>query len=77
MDIRIGVTHASRDIELELPDDTDAAALESSVEEAVGRGAGMLWVADRRGRRVGVAVEKLSWIEIGSADDKGRIGFGS
>jgi hypothetical protein len=37
----------------------------------------MLWLTDRRGRQVGVVVDKLTHIEIGSGADKGRIGFGA
>jgi hypothetical protein len=36
----------------------------------------VLWLTDRKGRQVGVAVDKLAWIELGTGSDKGRIGFG-
>jgi Protein of unknown function (DUF3107) len=76
VDVRIGITYSPKEIEVELPDDTDAAALKSSIEAAVVAG-GVLWLTDRKGRQVGVAVEKMAYVEVGTATDKGRIGFGS
>ena len=77
MDVRIGVAHTARELELEMPDDADPDAIAAEVEEALQRGTGVLWLTDRKGRRLGVAVERLSWVEIGSGADKGRIGFGA
>ena len=76
MDVRIGVTFSPREIELELADDTDGDALRSQVEGAIAAGQGVLWLTDRKGRQVGVSVDKLAWIELGTGGDKGRIGFG-
>jgi hypothetical protein len=36
----------------------------------------MLWLLDRKGRQVGVQIEKLAYIDIGGLGEKGRIGFG-
>ena len=76
VDVRIGVTFSPREIELELADDADGDALRSQVEGAIAGGQGVLWLTDRKGRQVGVAVDKLAWIELGTGTDKGRIGFG-
>jgi len=37
----------------------------------------MLWLTDRKGHQVGVAVDKLAFIDLGTASDSGRIGFGA
>ena len=76
MDVRIGVIQTPREIEVELADDADPDEVKQSVEAAVGAGSGMLWLTDRKGRQVGIQVEKLAYIDIGSASEKGRIGFG-
>ncbi len=76
MDVRIGVTYSAKELELELPDDADPEDLVGSVEAALARGTGLLWLVDRRGRRTGVVVEKLAWIEVGSDSDLRHIGFG-
>jgi len=76
VDVRIGVTQTPREIEVELADDTDPDALKKTIEDAVAGGHGLLWLVDKKGRQVGVQVEKLAYIDIGSSGDKGRIGFG-
>lgn len=75
MDVRIGLTQAPKELEVHLPDDADPAALQNQVDAALAAG-GTLWLTDRKGRQVGVAVEKVAYVEIGSPDDDRRIGFG-
>ena len=77
MDVRIGVTYTPREIEVELGDDTDGDKLVKEVEAAVGKsGGGMLWLTDRKGRRVGVPADKVAYVEIGSPAEERRVGFG-
>lgn len=76
MDVRIGVTQTPREVEVELADDADPDAIKRSVEQAVTAGTRMLWLTDRKGRQVGIQLDKLAYIDIGSPGDKGRIGFG-
>jgi hypothetical protein len=38
---------------------------------------GVLWLTDRKGRRVGVPAAKLAYVEIGSPNEERRVGFGS
>ena len=76
--VRIGVTHAPREIEIEMADDTDRAALVESIEKAVGGGGeGVLWLEDRRGRRVGVPASRVAYVEIGAPGEDRRVGFGA
>ena len=53
MDVRIGVTYTPKEIEVELSDDTDRDQLIQTIEEAVSAESKVLWLTDRRGRRVG------------------------
>jgi len=76
VDVRIGVIYSPREIEVELPDTTDAEAVKQQVDAAIGGNQPVLWLTDRKGRQVGVAVDKLAWIDLGGGTDKGRIGFG-
>ena len=76
MHVRIGVTYNPREIEIELPDDADPEVVKAEVERSVADG-GMLWLTDRKGHQVGVAVDKLAFIDLGTASDSGRIGFGA
>jgi len=37
----------------------------------------MLWLTDRKGRRVGVPAAKVAYVEIGSPSEERRVGFAS
>ncbi len=76
MDVRIGVTDTRRELEIELPDDTDREDLKAKVAAALAADAEVLWLTDRKGRDVGVPAAKLAFVEIGSADGR-SIGFGA
>jgi hypothetical protein len=75
--VRIGVTYIPREIEVELADDADPEAVKSAVEQALGDASGMLWLTDRKGHQLGVAVDKLAYIDLGTGSDHSRIGFGA
>ena len=75
MDVRIGVTYTSKEIDVELGDGADPAAIRADIETAIANDAGVLWLTDRRGRQVGVPVTKLAYVEIGAPGDERRIGF--
>ncbi len=75
MVVRIGVTYTPKEIEVDLRDDADAEELVKLVEEALGDEARVLWLTDRRGRRVGVPSSKVAYVEIGGHEDR-RVGFG-
>ena len=75
MDIRIGVSQTAKEIDVELPDGTDADALKAQIDQAIKDGT-TLWLTDRKGRQVGVPAEKIAYLEIGRPDDGRRIGFG-
>ncbi|HYE76551.1 MAG TPA: DUF3107 domain-containing protein [bacterium] len=80
MIVRIGVTYTPKEIEVELAEDAgeaDGEELVKVVEEALGNDGGVLWLTDRRGRRVGVPSSKVAYVEIGSPHDERRVGFGA
>jgi hypothetical protein len=77
MDVRIGVTQTPKEILVELPEGTDQAKLAAEVEAALSTDQGVLWLTDRKGRRVGVPSAKLAYIEIGSPAEDRRVGFAS
>lgn len=76
MDVRIGLTQTPKELEVNLEDGTDPAALRAQVDAALSEGT-TLWLTDRRGRQIGVAAAKLAYVEIGSPADERRIGFGA
>ena len=77
MEVRIGVVQSPKEIEVELPDGTDADAVSAQVEEAVGSESGVLWLTDRKGRRVGVPSGRIAYVEINAANEDRQVGFGT
>ena len=57
-------------------DDGERAAVEKSVEAALAGAADVLWITDKRGRRIAVPADKIAYVEIGADDSGRRIGFG-
>lgn len=76
MEVKIGV-HQTREIEVDLPDETDRDALVADVEKACADDENVLWLTDKRGRRIGVPSRQIAYIEIGSPNDERRVGFGA
>jgi hypothetical protein len=77
VDVRIGITQAPREIEVELTDTTNADELVAKIDAAVEKAAGMLWLTDKRGRRIGIPAAKLAYIELDTATETRRVGFGA
>lgn len=76
MDVRIGIVQTAKELEIELSEDTDRKALLKQVEEALS-GESVLWLTDRRGRRVGVPVARVAYVEVGAPSPDRRVGFGA
>lgn len=78
MDVRIGVIHTPKEIEIELPPDVDREAVHAQVEGALGDDeVTVLWLTDRHGAEFAVPAERIAWVHIGRADHERRIGFSS
>lgn len=70
--VRIGVTFASREIEIEI-EDVDAFVLE--FESAMTNGSTVWWVTDSSGWRRGLVIDKVSYVDIEPERDR-TVGFG-
>ena len=66
MDVRIGITHTPKELEVEMPDDADRDKVVADIEKLLKTGDGVLWLTDRKGRRVGVPVVKVAYVEVGA-----------
>jgi Protein of unknown function (DUF3107) len=77
VDVRIGISQVPREIEVELADGTDPDELVAKLEAALGKESGIVWLIDKRGRRVGVPAAKLAYIELDTAAESRRVGFGA
>ena len=49
----------------------------SDLEKLLKTGDGVLWLTDRKGRRVGVPVVKVAYVEVGAPAGDRRVGFGA
>ena len=75
MDVRIGVTYSVREIEVQLDDATDRAALRSQIDEVLASKDTVLWLTDKKGREVGVPSGKIAFVELGATTDERAFGF--
>lgn len=76
MDVRIGIVQSVKELEVELGDDVDRDGVLGEIEGALGKTEGVLWLTDRRGRRVAVPVAKVAYVEVGAPASERRVGFG-
>ena len=77
MDVRIGITHTPKELEVEMPDDADRDDVVADIEKLLKTGDGVLWLTDLKGRRVGVPVAKVAYVEVGAPAGDRRVGFGA
>jgi len=77
VDVRIGVTHSMREIDLDLDDSVDRAELKARIDAALDDDDGVLWLTDKRGREVAVPASKIAFVELGSPTEGRTIGFGA
>jgi hypothetical protein len=74
MEVKIGVIYTPRELAVEIEGKADeiVAMLESSLKD----GRVMMWLTDKRGRRVGVPADKIAYVEVVEDEAVKRVGFG-
>ncbi|HZU80393.1 MAG TPA: DUF3107 domain-containing protein [Acidimicrobiales bacterium] len=77
MDVRIGIVQSIKELEVELGDDAERDSVIAAIEESLSKAEGVLWLTDRRGRRVAVPVAKVAYVEVGAPASDRRVGFGA
>jgi hypothetical protein len=77
VDVRIGIVQSAKEVEVELADDVDRDSIIAEIEGSLGKAEGVLWVTDRRGRRVAVPVARVAYVEVGAPVSERRVGFGA
>jgi Protein of unknown function (DUF3107) len=75
MEIKLGVIYSQKELEIETDQSADDVA--KTVEDALSGGDQVLWLLDSTGRRIGIPVDKLAYIEIGEENPAKRVGFTS
>ena len=76
MEVRIGIVQSMKELEVELPEDAEREAVMAQVEAALASET-VLWLTDRRGRRVGVPSSRVAYVEVGAPTGERRVGFGA
>ncbi|MCI2976307.1 MAG: DUF3107 domain-containing protein [Ferrimicrobium sp.] len=75
MEIRIGLGDAMREIEIEMDEGADQANVIEEFTKAQADGQGLWWLTDRKGKKVGVPVAKVLFIEVGPNKEQRKVGF--
>jgi hypothetical protein len=75
LEVRIGVIYSAKELSIEL-DGGKADEVVATIEDALKGGAPVIWLADKKGRRVGVPSDKVAYIEVAEEDSTKRVGFG-
>ena len=76
MEIRIGIVQSMKEIDVDLPDDADRDKVMKEVEAALNSET-VLWLTDRKGRRVGVPSRRIAYVELGTPTSGRVVGFGA
>jgi hypothetical protein len=74
MEVKLGVTYSPKELVVETDKSPDDIA--KLVDKALADSNGVLWLSDVNGRRVGIPVSKLAYIELGEEGGAKRVGFG-
>jgi hypothetical protein len=77
VDVRIGVTQTPKEIEVSLADGADIDVVTKQIEDALSSEHGVLWMTDRRGRRVGIPAAKVAYVEVDGSHEARQVGFGA
>jgi hypothetical protein len=75
MEVKIGVVYSAKELSVEL-EGGQADEVVATVESALKGGAPVIWLTDKKGRRVGVPTDKVAYIEVAEEDATQRVGFG-
>ncbi len=76
MDVRIGIVQTAKELEVELGDDADRDSILAEIQEALSSES-VLWLTDRKGRRVAIPAAKVAYVEVGAPTPDRRVGFGA
>ena len=76
MDVRIGIVQSIKELDVELPEDADRDKVVADIEAILAKEDAILWLTDRKGRRVGVPSAKVAYIEVDAPTSDRRVGFG-
>jgi len=65
-----------KEIDIDLPADADREKIAKEIELALGKDT-VLWLTDRKGRRVGIPASRVAYVEFGTPASERVVGFGT
>jgi hypothetical protein len=74
MELRIGVVHTAKELNLELEGTADEVV--GTIDKALADGSAVVWLTDTKGRRVGVPAQRIAYIEVDEDGGSKHVGFG-
>jgi hypothetical protein len=77
VEVRIGIVQSPRELDVDLPDGGDRDAILAEVDRVLADPTAVLWLSDRRGRRVAVPSARIAYVEVGAESESRRVGFGA
>ena len=77
MDIKIGFVDTPRELDIELGDDTSQDGFVESLNNSLASAQQLIWMVDKKGRKFGIMVSRVSYVVVGAANEERRVGFGA
>lgn len=75
MEVRIGVVQSPREVVVDV--DVDGAKLAADLDAALeADDDAIFWLTDAKGRRFGVPLKRIAYVEIDGEDAPKQVGFG-
>jgi hypothetical protein len=65
-----------KEIDIELPKDADRDKIQKEIEASLSKDT-VLWLTDRKGRRVGIPASRVAYVEFGTPSSDRVVGFGN
>ena len=72
MDVKVGVVYSPKELLIEADGSIDDIV--GAVDAVLAKGAPVLWLSDKKGRRVGIPADKVAYVEVAEEEVK-RVGF--
>ena len=76
MDIRIGIVQSMKELDIELPESANREEIMKEGEAALGTDK-ILWLTDRKDRRVCVPASRIAYVEFATSSIELIVGFGT
>lgn len=72
-EVKIGILDSPKELALDL--DVGAEEIVKTINDALDAQAGLLWLTDNKGKKVGVPVAKIAYVEIEAEREFRSAGF--